>query len=128
MTIQSLQNPKRRVIAVPATGNTPVLVSVSIIGRYMEVAECPPQNFDNNTNPYNPQGILYQLADENYATTYALLPGSSLSFGDRNFPRDKARGVPQRTDPAGNTILATPVVKLVSATATATQVEVDEWN
>lgn len=122
--------PKIRVIAIAASGGTAVTISASIFCRYMEITECPPSTFDNGAHPYAPQGLVYTRADETpiaYTTKYGLIPGDTLAFGDKQFARDRAIGQPGWTDPAGTANPATPFVKLVSATATTTQVQVSEW-
>lgn len=130
MTTGTAQNPRRRVVALNASSGAFVTIEPTGPCRYMEIKECPPTNYLPGTNDYNPQGTIYERADEAYANTYGLLPGDVLSLGDRNWKRDRAIGIPiNMTDPAGNAIgqSTTATIKMRSATTTATQVEVDEW-
>lgn len=121
-------NPKRTLIQVPATGGAVVLVSATKTARYVEIQEVPPSNFDNNANPYAPQGLLYQLPDDNFTQSYGLVPGAVLLFGDLNWRSKPSIGQIKMTDPAGQAIAATPYVKVLSATATATQIELREFS
>jgi hypothetical protein len=120
--VTNLADPQRRVIAVPASGSNPVLISASIFTGYAEIQECgPPAG-----GAFAPQGMLLTRADENYANNYEVQPGAVWPIGD-TFQKNRSIGVPQMGMADGSTRPATPWVKLVSLTATATQVEVREW-
>lgn len=123
-----ISNPKVTYLPVAAAGGTALLVAATKFCRYAEIQECPPKTFDNNANPYAPWGLTYQLPDDGYTATHGLVPGVVLSFGDRNWARDRGIGVAPMTDPAGNSIAGTPFAKITSATATVTQVELREWS
>lgn len=130
MTITgTAQSPRRRVVALEANSGAYTVIAPTGPCRYMEIRECPPTDYLPGTNDFTPQGTTYQRADEAYANTYGLLPGDTLSLGDRSWHRDQAIGIPTITDPAGQTVPQSTrgTVKMKSATATATQVEVDEW-
>lgn len=130
-----LQNPRRRVVAVNANNGAQVVIAPTGPCRKMTITECPPSGGTYSGANYSPQGLNYQRADEGYVNTYGLVPGDSIILGSTDYPRDKALGVPfNATDPAGNPIGSivgsqSPqgTVRLISATTTATQVEVDEW-
>lgn len=127
----NLQTPVRRVVTVNASGGAFVTISPSGPCRYMEISECPPNAGTYDGTNFNPTGCNYQRADEAYANTYALLPGATLALGDRSFGRDRQIGIPAgMTDPAGQAIAQSVIgtIKIKSATAGTTQVEVDEYN
>ena len=125
-------NPKKTIVTIPGSASAPVLISASkFCRRYVEIQECPPSGGAVATftgGNYAPQGLNYTLPDDAYSTNYALIPGSILPLGDNNWKRDGGYGVPAMTDPAGNTNAATPFGKFISATVTATKVEVREWS
>lgn len=127
--MSQVQNPKQRVIAINAAGGTVVLISSSKFARYVEIVECAPNGATYNGTNFSPTGINYNLPDDGYVATYALLPAQTLPIGDNSWKRDKAVGVPTgMTDPAGNAIGPQGYVKMISATASATQVLVREWS
>jgi hypothetical protein len=96
----------------------------------MEIQECPPNAGTFNGTNYAPQGLNYTRADEAYANTYGLNPGAILQFGDQSWMRDRLIGIPANmTDPAGVAIAQSEqsTIKAISATVTASYVEVREW-
>jgi hypothetical protein len=121
--------PRRRTIAIQGSGGAYVLIPASINCRYAEIQEMPgdSESGGSYTGAFTAQGINYQQADENYANTYGLTPGTILQLGDRNPPRDRAIGMIGFTYPDGTVRPATPFIKAISSTVTATQVEVREW-
>src|SRR5579863_8378615 len=121
-------NPKTRIISIPAAGGSPVIISASKMCRYVEIEECPPANFDNNTHAFAPQGLLFQLPDDGYTRSYGLVPGLIWSIGDKDWRSKPSVAWAGGNDPAGNAIPATPYMQALSATATATQVQVREWS
>lgn len=126
MTRQS--NPKTTLINVNASGGTVVLISATKFAKYVEIQEAPPANFDNNAHPYAPQGLVFQLPDDNYTASYGLVPGEIWSIGDNTWRSKTSIGSPAMTDPANNAIPATPYMKVISATGTATQITLREWS
>jgi hypothetical protein len=117
-------NPKRTLVAVNASGGALVLISASKFAKYVEIQECPPE--DSVT--YAPQGLIITLPDDGYVYEYPLLPGQIWSGGDDTYRAKLGFAIPAMTDPANNTIAATPYMKVISATGTATQVMVTEWS
>lgn len=130
-----LQNPRRRVVAINASNGAAVIIAPTGPCRKMTITECPPSGGSFTGSNYAPQGLNYQRADEAYANTYGVVPGDTIVLGSTDYPRDKALGVPfNATDPAGNPIGSIAgsqspqaALKVISATTTATQIEVDEW-
>jgi hypothetical protein len=127
------QNPRRRIVVINGSGGAQVLIQASGPCRYMEIQECAPSGTYNGNN-YAAQGLNYQRGDEAYANTYPALPGEIITLGDQTYPRDRMIGLPAgMTDPAGQTIASSTgqssqtSLKVISATATATQVMVREW-
>lgn len=128
----STQNPRRRVVAINASGGALVTIQPTGSCRYMEIQECPPGGgvFDNNVHPYSPQGLNYTKGDDGFVAIIAANPGAIITLGDNSWARDKSlSNFATATDPAGNAIPQSPQaqLKLVSATSTATQVEVREY-
>lgn len=123
-----ITNPKTTVIAIPASGGAAVKISASKFAKYVEIQECPPSNFDNNAHPFAAQGLLFQLPDDNFTQSYGLNPGAVWSIGDNTWRSKAGVSSPAMTDPAGNAIAATVYIQALSATATATQVRVQEWS
>jgi hypothetical protein len=117
-------NPKRTLVIVPANNGAAVLISASKFTKYVEIQECPPE--DSVT--YAPQGLIYTLPDDGYVYQYPLVPGQIWSAGDNTYRGKLGFAVPAMTDPANNAIPATPYLKAISGTATATQVMVTEWS
>lgn len=127
----NLTNPKRRTIAVNGSAGALVLISASIFTGYVEIQECPPGSEQAGGGTYTGgaftgQGLNYQRADENYANTYPLIPGQILQFGDA-IRKNEGIGTPSWTYPDGSVRAATPLIKVISASVTASQVEVREW-
>ena len=118
-------NPKRTVVAINASGGALVLISASKFAKYVEITECPPEG---TSDTYAPQGLIVTLPDDGYFTQFGLPPGLIWSIGDNSWRSKASVAAPAMTDPAGNAIAATPYVKLVSATGTATNVQVTEWS
>ena len=135
MTITgTAQVPRRRIVAINGSGGAYVLVQASGPCRYMEIQECPPGGGTFTGSNFAPQGLNYQRGDENYANTYPANPGEILTLGDQSWHRERMIGLPAgMTDPAGNPIASSTgqseqsSLKIISATATATQVMVKEW-
>jgi hypothetical protein len=118
-------NPKRTVVAINAAGGPLVLISASKFAKYVEITECPPTG---TSDTYAPQGLILTLPDDGYVTQYGLPPGLIWSIGDNSWRSKAGVAAPAMTDPAGNSIPATAYAKLVSATSTATNVQVTEWS
>jgi hypothetical protein len=117
-------NPFRRVISINASGGALVLISASKFAKYVEIQECPPE--DSVT--YAPQGLIYTLPDDGYTAQLPLVPGMIWSGGDSSYRGKLGFASPAMTDPANNAIPATPYMKAISGTGTATQVMVTEWS
>lgn len=117
-------NPKRTLVAINASGGALVLISASKFAKYVEIQECPPE--DSVT--FNPQGLIYTLPDDGYVYEYPLVPGQIWSAGDESYRGKLGFAIPAMTDPANNSIPATPYMKAISGTGTATQVMVTEWS
>lgn len=126
--VTNFADPKERIIAVNGSGGAEVLISASIFTGYVEIQEVPPGSEDSGTytGGFAPQGLNYQRADENYANTYPLTPGDTIILGD-SIQKNRSIGVPSMGQADGNTRPATPFVKVISATVTATSVRVREW-
>lgn len=125
--VQKVQIPKVTVIAINGSGGAQVLIAATQFSRYVEITECPPNGGSFTGANYAPQGLNYQRPDDGYVATEGLLPSDTLTFGDKQFARDRTVGVPPTTDPAGTSRPGTPFIKVKSATVTATQVQVSEW-
>lgn len=124
-----ITNPKETIVAVPASGGTPAVISATKSSKYVEIEECAPADYDNTgAHPFAPQGLVYQKPDDNFTASYALLPGEILPLGDDTYRAKLGFGFPGATDPAGNSIPATVYIQCLSATATATQVRIREWS
>lgn len=124
--VSNINNPKRRVIAINGSGGAAVLISASIFAGYAEIQECPPGGGSFTGANGNPQGLNIQRADENYVNTYGLNPGSIWAIGDA-IQKNRSEGVSSMVMADGSTRPATPWVKVISATVTATNVQVTEW-
>jgi hypothetical protein len=125
----NLTNPKRRTIAVNASGGALVLISASTFTGYVEIQESAPGSETGGTyagGAFVGQGLTYQRADEAYANTYPLTPGAILQFGDA-IRKNESIGCPSWTYADGSVRPATPFIKVISATAVASNVEVREW-
>lgn len=125
--VQTLQDPIRRVIAINGSAGAKVLISASCFARYVEIQECPPNGGTYNGANFAPQGLNYNRPNDNYVATYGLNPADIITLGDRQAPRDRAVGTVALPFPDGSTVAATPYVQAISATVTATQVEVREF-
>lgn len=117
-------NPTRTIVAINGSAGALVLISASKFAKYVEITECPPK--DSVT--FAPQGLIITQPDDGYVTQYGLVPGLIWSAGDNTYRAKLGLASPAMTDPAGNAIAATPYIKAISATATATQVLVTEWS
>lgn len=121
--------PKRRVVAVNGSAGAFISISPTLpFCRKMEIVECPPSTWDG-TN-FSPQGLNYQLADDNFATTIPQLPGDTIRLGDdvaQGTGLGRALGGVAYTDPSGTAVTTNVLIKLKSSTVTATQVECREW-
>ena len=122
--VTNRNNPVRREIAVNGSAGQQVTISASIRTGYVEIQEIPAVPYTGAA--FTPQGLNYQRADENYVTTYPLTPGTILQIGDA-IRKNRCEGVPSFTYPDGVVRPATPFIKVLSATATPTTVEVREW-
>ena len=123
-----VSNPTEIIVPINGSGGAAVKISASKFAKYVEIQECPPKNFDNNTHPFAPQGLLYQKPDDNFVASYPLLPGEVLPLGDNTYRSHVGFANPDMKDPANNDIPATVYIQVLSATATATQVRVREWS
>jgi len=118
--------PKKRIIAVNASGGAPVPISASIPCAYVEIQECPPSGGAYTGANFAAQGINYTLPDDNFTAIYGLAPAAIFNVGDAT-KKNRQIGMKQITFPDGSTSTATVYGKFTSATAAATQVEVREW-
>jgi hypothetical protein len=118
------QSPKRTIIPVNGSAGAQVLVSATQSDGYVEITECPSEPYAGGA--FVGQGLNYQRADENYATTYPLVPGAILQFGDA-IRKNHSVGMIGFTYPDGSVRPATPFIKVISATVTATSVMLSEW-
>lgn len=121
-------NPKTTLISINASNGALVLVSATKDTKYSEIQECPPATFDNASNPYAPQGLVYTLPDDGYVQKYGLPPGAVLPTGDNNWRCKANVATSSKTDPANQAIPATPYAKIISATGTGTQITLKEWS
>lgn len=120
-----MPNPKPTVVDINGSGGAFVLLSASPGSwGYVEVSECPPVAYTGGD--YAAQGLEYQLASENYATTYPAVPGEIVPIGD-SFHKNEQVGLGGFRFPGGEVRTGTPYMKVRSATATATHVLVKEW-
>lgn len=117
-------NPVRRIIAVQGSGGITVLISASVPTGYVEIVESPPSA--GYTGTFTGQGLNYQRADENYANTYPLTPGTTLQIGD-SIRKNRSEGMPGFTYADGSVRPPTPFIKVISASVTATNVQVSEY-
>jgi len=120
------QDPKQRVIAINGSAGAQVLITASISAGYIEIVECAPNGGTYGGGTFTGQGLNYQRADENYVNTYGLPPGVVIPIGDA-IAKNRCVGMPGWTYPDGSVRPATPLVKVISATGTATQILVTEW-
>jgi hypothetical protein len=127
-------NPKRTIYPVAAAGGAPTIIPITVNGaHYVEIAECPPKANAFNGANYAPQGLNYTLPDDGFLTPRGLVAGDILPFGNSDAMArqwgGRGLGFAARADNAqpGNTIPATTLCEVISATANATQVEVREW-
>ena len=125
----SQQIPRRRVIAIPASGT----VTISPVSgcRYWEIQECPPSGGTWNGANYLPQGLNYVNGSDGYVAEFGLAPGAILQVGDLSYRRDRAVGIPSgMKDPAGQAISEPLNVtfKFSSATGVASYVEDREYS
>ena len=116
--------PVRRIVAINGSAGAYVLISASIFAGYAEVVETPSEPYAGGA--FVGQGLNYQRSDENYANTYPLVPGQILQVGDAINKRH-SEGVPAMTMADSSVRPATPWFKIISATVTATAVQVSEW-
>lgn len=122
--------PKRRVVAINAAGGALVGIKPTIPCRKMEIVECPPGGGSWTGANASFQGLNYTLADDGYLAIIPQLPGDTIRLGDDvsfGAGTGRALGWPVRQDPTGTTITPPDLIRLVSASASATQVEVREW-
>lgn len=123
-------NPRRTIIAVPANNGVPLEIDVHTNGaHYAEISECPPAGFA--ATPFAPQGLNYTLPDDGYTQIYPVLPADVIPFGNKDAMgspgRGRGLGFTARPSPGQPNIPATPLCKVISATATATQIQLLEW-
>lgn len=118
--VNNLTDPQIRLIAIPANPGAAVLISASIFCGYAEIQEWP------LASGAALQGLTITRSDENYVNQYPLPPGSIWPIGDP-IKKSRSEGVPAFGMADGSTRPATPWVEIISATATATQVQVREW-
>lgn len=119
--------PKQRVIAVNASGGALVSIPASVLFKRMLITETPDPNVPAT---FNPQGIVYQTSRDGFVASFVLLPGEDLVIEDSVLGGSgggRTISAPAIPMPNGNTRTADVVVKVISATATATQVLVREW-
>ena len=117
-------NPKRTIIAVNGSAGAQVIISATQFDGYVEITEVPAVPYAGGA--FTGQGCNYQRADEAYANTYPLTPGTILQFGDA-IRKNEGIGVPAMTMADGSARVATPFIKIISATVTATQIQLSEW-
>lgn len=130
MTTVSPNSPKRTIYAINAAGGAVVAIPATASTRKVVIRECPPGAGGFNDQNFAPQGINYQLPNDGFVTVYPLLPADSLEFGNLIAEGKGAgplQGYAAQQDPGGRTIPAFIYCKMISATATATQVLVLEY-
>lgn len=100
--------------------------------RRMEIVEVPPPNAGNQGN-FLPQGLQYQLYDSSlkqWGPTVQALPGEQVVVGDQVAEwrgRGPIVGWRQQSDHFGNVRPADTPIRIMSGTATATQILVNEY-
>lgn len=125
---------KRTIYPVNGSGGAYVPIPCTASSRKVVIQECPPENPPDGSNwngaNFAPQGLNFTRPDDGFVQVFPLLPDDPLIL-EHPLAAGKAggslQGTPQQQDPAGRTIPATIYCKLISATATATQVEVIEY-
>jgi hypothetical protein len=130
MTTVSPNSPKRTIYAINAAGGAIVAIPATAASRKVVITECPPGGGTFNDANFAPQGLNYQLPNDGFVTIYPLLPADSLVLGNLIAEGKGAgplQGYPAQQDPGGRTIPAFIYAKIISATATATQVMVLEY-
>ena len=127
-------NPKRRIIAINANNGAFVSIRISVNGcHYVEISEVPPDAGAFASSPYAPEGLNVTFPDDNFTLEFAYGPGDTITFGNKDAMghpgQGRGLGFAARVDNLNNftTIPATVLCKLLSATATGTQVMVSEW-
>lgn len=125
---------KRTIYQINASGGALVSIVATAGSRKVVIQECPPED-PPGASTYNganfaPQGSQYTLPDDGFVQIFPLLPDDQLVFENHIAQGRGAgsfQGGPAQTDPGGRTIPARIYCKLISATATATQVLVIEY-
>lgn len=118
--------PKKRVVAINGSAGGKVTISATIPCAYVEIQECPPNGGTFSGTNYAPMGMNYNLPDDAFAATFGLNPGDTFSAGD-GINKNRQIGMHVITFPDGSSSTATVYGKFISATVTATQVEVREF-
>lgn len=120
-----------RFIAVSANNNPPAIsIAASINCRRMVIEESPDPSSVANYANWAPQGLIYTSLFDNFSAKHATIPTEPIILSNpvaEGQGQSSWVGTKGWTDPAGNTVAATTLVKLLSATNTATNVRVREW-
>jgi len=121
---------KRTIYAINGSGGALVSIPATAGSRRVEIVECAPGGGLYTGGNFAPQGLNYTRPDDGFVTILPLLPAATLVLDDVRATGKGAgvfQGGPAQTDPAGNTVAARIHCKLISATATSTQVLVIEF-
>lgn len=114
---------KRTHYAAPANGTAATVVSATQPSRRVTIREDGP----------NPQGLTLFYADDNFTHGYNVPAGMEITLGNTVAAGKGAGpwvGLPQQKDMGGTVVLcaATVLFKVTSATATATDIQVVEFD
>ena len=116
--------PARFEVSVNGSAGAYVNITAKIPCRYMIVQE---------SADVTAQGLTYQTneAGDNFATTHQASPGAQISLGNPQGLYGNTKGallgLPAQSDPAGNSIPATVLMKVRSVTATTSKVIVEQF-
>ena len=149
-------NPKRTWYPVAATGGLFTVIRLTTFAKFVEIIEDPAMNLGvaqglqyNALDPFalssnitlnsEPTAPTVGLAAGNFAPSPAVAGTSvsfpQLTFGDKHnihsgteAPLGNPGSAGNVDSPGGTATLGTPIVQLLSATATATGVIVSEWS
>lgn len=122
---------KRTTYAVNAAGGALVSVLGTAGARKVVIMEIPPDGGNYNGANFAAQGLNFTLPDDGFVHIFPLTPGDQIILGDivaEGRGAGSLQGGPAQQDPAGRTVPARIHAKLISATATATMVEVLEYS
>lgn len=119
------QGGKRTIYAINASGGALVSIPSTAGSRKVIIVECAPGADSFTGGNFNPTGLNYSLPNDGFVAVFPLLPAAELVLDNplaQGMGGGQFQGGPAQQDPAGRTIAAAIYAKLVSATATTTQV------